>query len=232
MLCGVAIIAVAPSELRDYGVGANPAIMWGLLFVIWGAAVLFGARRFRLKGLIASSAGGFMAVFAALLVIITSVAPRFTSASVADIIRPTLTSQAEVVSIGYIRSVPFYTRKRVKIFGPPDELELGVTQLPLAERREWFHEGANEMIELRETMSANHAVYCFMRVRKKDRKKVDKTIRFIGNGAAVIARNERYLVFGNRAALLATPPQRQTSENNGTNNELVQTNESVTSKLK
>ena len=209
-LCGVAIIAVAPSKLGEFGVGVNPAMVLGSLFVLWGAAVLFGWLRFRLKGLIASSAGGFITVFATFLMIISAVAPRFTSASVAEIIRPTLTPQAEVVSIGYIRSVPFYTRKRVKIFGPPDELKLGVEQLPTAERREWFHEGVNEIAELRATMSVNHAVYCFMRVRKNGRKEVEQTIRQIGNGAAIITRNERYLVFGNRAALRATPPQRQT----------------------
>ena len=151
-----------------------------------------------------------MVIFASLLIALSTASPRFLTASVVEAVRPGLTPQAEVVSLGYIRSVPFYTRKRVKVFGPPDELKLGVTQLPPDERREWFHEGENRIAELRETMNVSHAVYAFMRVRKNDRKEVEQTIRQIGNGAAIITRNERYLVFGNRAALRATPPQRQT----------------------
>ena len=207
-IAGVAVMVVVPSKVSDYGIDANVPFVVGSLLMLWGVATVLGAWRFRLKGIIVSATCGFIAVFAAILITISTVSPRFLTASVVEAIRPGLTPQAEVVSLGYIRSVPFYTRKRVKVFGPPDELELGVSQLPPDERREWFHEGENRIAELRDTMNVAHAVYVFMRVRKKHREDVDDTLRKVGNGAAVIARNERYLVFGNRAALRATPPQR------------------------
>ena len=209
-IAGVSVMLFATPKLRGYGVDESVAIVVGLLFMFWGATTLLSSWRFRLRGLIASTACGFMVIFASLLIALSTASPRFLTASVVEAVRPGLTPQAEVVSLGYIRSVPFYTRKRVKVFGPPDELKLGVTQLPPDERREWFHEGENRIAELRETMNVSHAVYAFMRVRKKHREDVDDTLRKVGNGAAVIARNERYLVFGNRAALRATPPQRQT----------------------
>ena len=204
---GAAIVAAAPRELAKVGANGSNAIAVGLVLLAWAMALVFCARRLRLGGLIAATAGGFTVFFVVLLSVVATVIPRFTTESLVDVIRPGLTPRAEVVTIDYIRSISLYVGRRVRVVGTHDEMKVGVDNMPLQERRAWFYEGADAMKNLRLTMKAPHAVYGFMRVRKSERKEVQDLMRELGNGVAPIAANERYLVFGNRAALATTPSQ-------------------------
>jgi 4-amino-4-deoxy-L-arabinose transferase-like glycosyltransferase len=206
---GVATTVLAPQRLRSLGVDGSIATGLGTMLIIWAVVLAASSWRFRLKGLLASTAGGFTVVFVAILLTMAAVMPRFTTESLVQYIRPGLASQpkSEVLTIGYVRSISFYLQRRVKIFGPPEELKFGVEHMPLGERRAWVFDGPSELDNLRAKMGSPYPVYCFAQASKNKRKKVENLIKEVGDGATLIAANERFLVFGNRAALAATPPQ-------------------------
>jgi 4-amino-4-deoxy-L-arabinose transferase-like glycosyltransferase len=209
LITGGAIVgALTPSKLSSVGVSGSIAIVIGLLLVTWGTTLYVSARRFGLVGTLAGTAGGFTVTFAAMMAILAAVMPQYTTKSLVDYIRPGLAShpQSEVLSVGYIQSVPFYAGHRAEVLGTPDELELGVDHMPLEEKRAWIFNGAAELRDLKEEMHDPYPVYCFIEIPKRKPKKIQKLLQKVGNGAAPIIANKGFLVFGNRAALAATPP--------------------------
>lgn len=206
---GIAVLVLAPSKLQGLGMEKNAAMWVGTLLLAWAFALAIFSWKFRLKGAIASTAGGFTATFVALLLVAASIIPRFTTEALVEAIRPGLLSDArsEVLTVGYIRSIPFYTGRRVEILGPPDELKMGVASLPLKERKLWVFDGPAKSANLREEMSDPYPVYCFVQSPRRKRWQFEQLLKEVGNGAAPIAANERFVVFGNHAALAVTPPQ-------------------------
>jgi len=202
---GASAVVLAPQKLRELGVAGSAAFAPGIILILWGIALVIASWRFRLSGLVASTTVGFVAMFASALVIITSVAPQFTTESLVRYIRPGLTAQARVVTIAYPQSVGFYTGKRLDIIDPPDEITLGVRQLSPKERQRWIYDGSNEIAELRRDFDYPGPVYCFVRY-SIYRKNYKAIFQKLGDIAVKINANERYLVFGNQAAAALTPP--------------------------
>ncbi|HEX8833109.1 MAG TPA: glycosyltransferase family 39 protein [Abditibacteriaceae bacterium] len=209
VIAGIAILVVAPTKLRSLGINENIAVTLGIIVGGWGIATAISTWRFRATGLIASTAGGFTVLFVAILLILPSVMPRFTTESLVQYVRPGFINnpESEILTLGYVRSIPFYSKRRVEILGPPGELENGVEHMALGEKEKWVFSGSEEMRDLREEMTDLNPVYCFMQASRRRRADVDLLMREIGNGAAPIVANERFLVFGNPAALKATPPK-------------------------
>lgn len=207
-LCGVAIVVLAPRALNslDYAHSTIAASLLSFLFVAWALSLAGLSWRFGLRGAIAGTAGGFIAVVTAALPFIATVLPQFTTEPLVQYIQPglDLTPDAEVLTVNYIHSVEFYTKRRVKMIGIPDEMRFGVTHMPPDARREWVFEGERKLANLREEMKDPHPVYCFVRLPKRAKKYVDT----VGNGATIIASNSRFVVFGNPAAVAATPPRK------------------------
>lgn len=205
---GVAVFAMAPARLRALGVDGGSANALGVTLVVWAVGLVVLSRRFRVPGTIFGTAGGFILMVVTALPLITAVTSRLTTASLVEYIRPGLVDpRSEIVTIDYIRSLSFYTRRRIKIVGVPDELKFGVQHMPLAERRTWVLNKANDGAALRREMSKPYPVYCFVRASRRNQDKVAELMRQIRRSASVIVANERFLVLGNRAARAATPPQ-------------------------
>lgn len=210
---GVAAIALLPARLRSLGVAGEAAMMWGALLVLWALALPALCNRFRLRGLIAGTAGGFVLMFAGALPIIAAVAPQLTSEAVVRYIRPGLTAQAQVVTLAYPQSVGFYVGRRVKVLGPPDEMTYGVAQMTPAEKRRWIFDAPKVMEELKRELSQPVPVYCVFQNSKRRRLKVEAMLREMPGQATEITSNERYMVVGNRAALALTPPRNPAKPN-------------------
>ena len=206
---GVAIGIFAPAKLRAVGVQESAALILALVFMAWAVFFALAAWRMGIKGVLAATAGGFTAVLVTILWVAGTIMPDFTTASLVKYIRPGLESHAksEVLTLSYIGSVPFYTRRRVEILGIPDEMRFGVEQMPFDEKQLWVFEGEAKLRNLREEMTDPYPVYCFVRIPRRKRHQIADLLHKIGDGATPIAANERYLVFGNRAAIAATPPQ-------------------------
>lgn|GEM_PF-1978829 len=205
---GLAAIVILPAKLSSIGIESLPATLLGGSFMLWGIALITMSWRFRLAGVIGATTGGFAAVMITTFVILTTILPDFTTKTLAEYIQPGIASHpdSEVLTLGYIRSIPFYTGKRVEILGAPGELEYGVLHMPPDERRLWVFEDEAILKDLQEEMHDPYPVYCFIEKSKNKRKKTEDLMRKIGHGATPIIANKEFLVFGNRAAAAATPP--------------------------
>lgn len=208
LLIGIVVVVIIPARLYLPESESSAAVALGASVIMWSLLLILSSWRFRLGGLIASTAGGFTLTAVAALMALTAVLPNFTTKALAGYIQPGLASHpsAEVLTIGYVRSIPFYTRHRVEILGAPGELDYGVQHMPADERRLWVFEDAAKMANLRQEMNDPYPVYCFIEKSKGKQNRAYELMREIGNGAAPIIANEGFLVFGNRAALAATPP--------------------------
>lgn len=204
---GALIMLLAPQKLRSLNVDGSAATMLGLILIAWAVGFTASCWRFQLNGMLASTSAGFIIVFVVALTVVAAVMPSFTTESLVQYIEPGLRShpQAEILTIGYIRSIPFYSGKRVEVLGPPDELKMGVENMPQEEKRLWIFDGPSELNNLRDEMRDPYPVYCFIHMPRRKRKEVENFLHKVGNGATPIVANERFLVFGNRAALAVTP---------------------------
>jgi len=205
-MAGVAVVTKAPAKLVHIGVAANTALLLGCLLIVWSVALAAATWRFGLKGLTASTSLGFTLVFAAAMPVVATVAEQYTTKSLVAYIRPGLTPKAEVLTINHIQSIEFYAGRRVEIMGTPDEMALGVAHMPKAEREAWIHSSFETIEHVQEEMGDPHPVYVFVRMRGHQQTEIDKLMAKIGPGAYPIKANERYLVFGNLAATVITPP--------------------------
>jgi hypothetical protein len=199
---------LVPAKLGAFGLSEAIALGIGLLLAAWGSTLFVATRRWGLTGILAGTAGGFTVTFATLMMLLVAIMPQFTTRSLVEYIRPGLEGnpRAEVLSVGYIQSVPFYAGRRSEVLGAPDELELGVAQMPHHERREWVFEGEAKLENLQEEMRDKDPVYVFVEVKRRKPKKIQRLLQEVGYGAAPIISNQGFFVFGNRAAQAATPP--------------------------
>lgn len=204
---GGALTIFLPSLVEPFGVQRVVAAGIGLLLVLWALALIVSSQRYGVKGTVASIAGGGNLVVFAVLSVITTMMPHLSTKPLVNHILPGLKGNplSQVVAVTYIRSLPFYAEKRVGILGMVSELQLGVKHMPPQERKKWFLAGNAEAATLRKKMLEFSPVYVFMRAPAREQKRVLDLIRAVGNGATIIAANERFVVFGNKAALAVTP---------------------------
>jgi 4-amino-4-deoxy-L-arabinose transferase-like glycosyltransferase len=202
---GASVLVLAPQKLQQLGVFASAAIAPGVILIVWGIAIFITWWRLGIRGLIASTSAGFVAMFASALILVITVAPQFTTESLVAYIRPGLTARARVVTIAYPQSVVFYTGKRLDVIDPPDEITLGVRQLPPSERKRWIYDGSREIAELQRDLDYPGPVYCFVRYTSFE-KELKEIFANLDGEVVMIVANERYLVFGNQTAAALTPP--------------------------
>jgi len=206
IVLGMAVLGPGHRKLHDLGIESDVVVLAGSLWLVWAAAVTLMSRQYRLNGLVASTAGGFALAFMVTMPVVASVANQFTTRALIAYVRPGLTPAAEVLSINYIQSLEFYTKRRVEMIGSPDEMQLGIQYMPPLERRKWVFDGPRKLEHVWEDMTDRHPVYCFVRIHGRREADIKRLMRDMGVNATPIIANERYLVFGNRAAVAATPP--------------------------
>lgn len=211
ILSGLLLVGAAIGWLRGapraFELGAsfwNVATLCAVL-VLWGFALAFAALRYHVQALLRITAGGFTAMFVTVLFLISAIAPQFTTPSLLAYIEPGLTAGAEIDTFPFTQSVGFYTQERVEILGTPSELEYGVLQMPMPERRDWVIDddwGESEYEHLKEELQEPDPVYFVVR-KKRD---VLETLEKLGSLPVKIIENKRFVIIGNQAAAALTPP--------------------------
>lgn len=202
----VAGLALGPRALRGLGASGSWAILLGVLLLAWSAAVGVVAWRARIGELVAAVAGGFALLIACSFALIAQVAPSMTVAPLLAQIRPGLEHNGQIASLGLIQCLSFYTQQRVYILGHSDELDYGVAHMAPQERKRWLLENEDG---LRRLMARPVPTYFW--VRNANLHGEQAMLAGLSGVAAEVARNYRYTVFGNRAALKLTPPSAQAS---------------------
>ncbi len=193
---------LGPKNLRPLGVSGDWAYLLGALLGAWALALVVVAWRVPVRATLCVTAGGFTLVFTAAISLICALAPALTTRPLFALLPSPLSADAKVVTYGFFQSPEFYAQRRVYVEGAPHELQAGMKHLSPAEKRRWFFNGP---LELRVLMSAQTPVYCFLQVPPSEEK---RTMAVLGNAAGEIARNARFVLIGNRAALQHTRPVR------------------------
>lgn len=201
-VAGVAAMVAGPRALVKMDVSGSLATGAGALLVIWGAALALSAMRFGLRGTLTATALGFCAVLTFATGIISAIAPALTTRHLVEAMRPGLDANGEIVSFGFAQSLSFYSQSRVAMVGEPDEMRAGIAHLPLAQRRRWFLTPQSVLPFARKATP----VYFVARNSLVPTALAKPIIAAWGDEVRVVARNKRFLVWGNRAAWKWTPP--------------------------
>lgn len=197
---GLAVLQLAPRKLEQVAVNPALAVFAGTLLLAWAVVVAVSSWRYRLAGTIAGTAGGFIAVFCTMVAVTAHIAPRYSTASLLNVIRPALTPQSRIITLGVIQSVAFYAGRRVQVIGSNDELSLGVRELSPTERQRWVVNGstAEKTSYLLHELARKTPVYCVLQ--SSQRAETQHLIKTLNGMATIIVRNERYAIVGNSAA--------------------------------
>ena len=203
MVGGAVAWFVAPPALDAKGASdwvvkarrARPArlgLALGLALSKRNAGALFGA-----------TAGGYALCFMVGMALVSQIAVGITTKPLIAQIAPGVGPQTEILAVGFSQSLPFYTGKRMRVMGTPDELRHAKARLPAAERERWFFQIAPD---LRRLMSANHPVYCVIRRNNYLGYAQRSALALLDSDAQKIASNDRFIIVGNAAAARLTPP--------------------------
>ncbi|HEX8463864.1 MAG TPA: glycosyltransferase family 39 protein [Abditibacterium sp.] len=201
---GIAAAVFGPSALAKVETAPNSVQVLAALFLLWSAALVLAAQKFRLVGAIATTAVGFCLVLGVGGTGLgQAVGPNLTTERLVEKMRPGLDAGGEIVSLGFTQSLSFYSGKRTAMVDRPDELRAGINRLPVAERERWFL--ADES-KLQPYMHKSTPVYLVLRSSRKKAEKERAKIDALGGDFAPVARNARFTVLGNLAAREITPP--------------------------
>lgn len=203
---GVAALIFAPRSTKP--LGTSEAIPWiivaGIFLLGWSLALAISARKRQPQLLVGATAAGFGLVLATIVCTWTVAATPITTRSIVATIRPALTPDSEIASVGFIQSLSFYTGRRVAVDGVPngadnqalsaisDELRPAWDRLTPTEREPYFygdHEG------LKRFMAHPNPVFVIFR-----RSRLKYGWGELGPNAHVLTENKRYTIYGNQAA--------------------------------
>ena len=199
---GAVAFWVAPARLD--AMGASDLVVRGaaLALLVWGAALIFGVVKRSVGAVIGATALGWALCFAVGMTLVSEIMPGLTTQPLVAQIQSGLTPQTEILAVGFSQSLPFYTGKRMRVMGTPDELAYGKAHLSRAERARWFFEVAPN---LRGLMLRPNPVYCVVRLNNDQEDQVARALQNTANRIFEIARNDRFLIIGNAAAARLTP---------------------------
>ena len=199
---------LGPRTLQSLNVSGAWAWTLGALLGVWAPAIWVAAWRAHARAMPLVIAGGFVVVFAAAVLLVSALAPALTTRPLFALLPDPLPADAKIATYGFFQSPGFYARRRVLVEGAPHELQAGMPQLSPAEKRRWFFNGP---AELRRLMDVPTPVYCVFQLAAPEQERV---MRVLGDVAGEIARNDRFVLVGNRAALrLARSASTKKSQN-------------------
>ena len=201
---GLAAFIVAPRALEALGVGPGLSLLAATAILAWGLALFYALWKGQTSALIAATGGGFAVCFLVGTTLLPPIAREITTKPLIAQIHNGLRPETQIITVGFSQSLPFYTGKRMRVDGTPDELAPGKSHLSQSERARWFYEIAPD---LRALMLAPAPTYCIVRLNNFQEEQVAYALRGAGNRVAEIARNKRFLIVANAAAAALTPPQ-------------------------
>lgn len=196
---------VAPAKLDPKGASDFLSHLAALALFVWGLALAFAIWKRDARALIAATAGGYMICFMVGMTLVAQIAPGITTAPLIAQIKPGLRPDTEILAIGFSQSLPFYTGKRMRVMGTPDELAHAKARLSDAERTRWFFEIAPD---LRNLMLQKTPVYCVIRRNKFLGYEERAALALAQTEGEIfeVASNDRFVIIANAAASRLTPP--------------------------
>ncbi len=202
---GVVAWFVAPAKLDP--LGANDLVARGaaLALLAWGLALAFAVYKRSAGGLIGATAGGYALCFMVGITLVAEIAPGITTAPLVAQIKAGLGPETEILAIGFSQSLPFYTGKRMRVMGTPDELRHAKAYLPKAERERWFFQIAPD---LRRLMLTDTPTYCVIRRNKFLGYEQRAALALLDAPGQIfeVASNDRFVIIANLAASRLTQP--------------------------
>ena len=202
---GVVAWFVAPAKLDAQG--ASDFISHGaaLALIIWGLALAWALYKRNAPALVGATAGGYALCFMVGITLVSQIMPGITTAPLIARIKPGIGPDTEFLAIGFSQSLPFYTGKRMRVLGTPDELAHAKKYLTPAQRKRWFFQIAPD---LRRLMLTDKPVYCVIRRNNYLGYEQRAALALTQTKGQVfeVASNDRFVIIGNAAAAQLTPP--------------------------
>ena len=196
---------VAPAKLDPRGASDLISHVAALALFWWGIALAWAVAKRNVRALIAATAGGYGVCFMVGMTLVAQIAPGITTKPLVAQIRPGIGPGTEILAIGFSQSLPFYTGKRMRVMGTPDELAHAKARLSPTERERWFFEIAPD---LRRLMLAKTPVYCVIRRNKYLGYEERAALALTQTEGQIfeVASNDRFVILANVAAARLTAP--------------------------
>ena len=203
---GVVAWFVAPAKLDAKGASDAVSHAAALALFGWGVALAFAVWKRNARALVGATAGGYALCFLVGMTLVSQIMPGITTAPLIAQIRQGIEPDTEILAIGFSQSLPFYTGKRMRVMGTPDELRHAKARLPAAERERWFFEIAPD---LRRLMLQPAPVYCIIRRNKYLGYEERAALALLDAREQIfeVAANDRFVIIANIAAARLTPPR-------------------------
>ncbi len=202
---------VAPAKLDPIGASYTISHLAALALFWWGIALAWAVAKRSTGALIAATSGGYALCFMVGMTLVAQIMPGLTTAPLIAQIKPGIGPQTEILAIGFSQSLPFYTGKRMRVMGTPDELRHAKAYLSAAQRERWFFQIAPD---LRRLMLVKTPVYCV--IRRNDflgyEKRAALALLDTSGQTFEVAGNDRFIVIANAAATQLTPPLSKPTE--------------------
>ena len=195
---------IAPTKLDVKGASDTISHVAALTLVIWGLALAFALWKRSAPALLGATAGGYALCFMVGMALVSQILLGITTKPLIAQIKPGIGPDTEILAIGFSQSLPFYTGKRMRVLGTPDELAHAKRYLSPAEKSHWFFQIAPD---LRRLMRSDKPVYCVIRRNNFLGYEQRAALALTQTEGQIfeIANNDRFVILGNAAATKLTP---------------------------
>ena len=201
---GVVAWFVAPAKLDAKG--ASDIISHGaaLALLIWGLALAFAVCKRDTRALLSATAGGYALCFLVGMSLVAQIMPGITTKPLIAQIKPNIGPNTEILAIGFSQSLPFYTGKRMRVMGTPDELKHAKAVLSDAEKSRWFFQIAPDLKRL---MARPTPTFCVIRRNKflSYETRAALALLDVSDQITEVASNDRFVILANRSAARDAP---------------------------
>ncbi|BCM93836.1 undecaprenyl phosphate-alpha-4-amino-4-deoxy-L-arabinose arabinosyl transferase [Abditibacteriota bacterium] len=206
LVVGIGALVYAPRAVMNLGI--DSAGFWvgalGAIMLVWAASLAVSCLTSKTQWVFTATAGGFALFLATAVSFWCALAPTLTTEPLLTRLRPALSPDAQVASVGFIQSVPFYTHRRVAVDGVrgghdgtdlskiPDELLPAWEEMGQTERTRYFY---GESGDLEKLMTQNVPVFVIAR-----NSRLTGSWDDLDEEMYILAANKRYTLVGNRKA--------------------------------
>lgn len=196
---------VAPRALEAKGASDFVARLAATSLLFWGLALASALYGRKVGAIFGAMAGGYALCFMVGMVLVSQIAVGITTAPLIAQIKSGIGPSTEILAIGFSQSLPFYTGKRMRVLGTPDEAAHAKRYLSDEERARWFFEIAPD---LRRLMMRPTPTYCVIRRNNSASYEQRAALALLDtkNRVFEVASNDRFVVLANAAAARLTPP--------------------------
>ena len=206
LIVGAVAAFVAPTKLDAKGANDFVVHLAATALLAWGISLAWALYKRNVGAIIGAMAGGYALCFLVGMTLVSQIAVGITTAPLIAQIKAGIGPDTEILAIGFSQSLPFYTGKRMRVMGTPDELAPAKVQLSPAQRGRWFFQIAPD---LRRLMLSDKPVYCVIRRNNFLGYEQRAALALAQTEGRVfeIVSNDRFVILGNVAAARRTPPQ-------------------------